>query len=87
VHFSQSNTFTGHLDPAFAGGPVKVVYTKDSNGEQIAQSTTTDANGDFKDAVTFARKQAGSWKAQAFFDGDVDHGASSSNIVQFTVGP
>jgi hypothetical protein len=86
VHFGQSNTFTGHLDPAFAGAPVKVVYTADSNGEQITQSTTTDANGDYKTGITFSRQQQGSWKAQAFYDGDVDHGASSSNVVQFKVG-
>jgi hypothetical protein len=85
VHYGQSNTFTGHLGPALTGSPVKVLYTRDSNGETISHTATTDANGDFKDAVTFTSKQAGRWKAQAFFDGDVDHGASSSKIVQFTV--
>ena len=85
VHYGQSNTFTGHLGPALTGSPVKVLYTRDSNGETISHTATTDANGDFRDAVTFTSKQAGRWKAQAFFDGDVDHGASSSKIVQFTV--
>ena len=87
VTFNKPGTFGGHLDPALANAPIKVVYTREANGKTIPQDATTDANGDYGDTVTIQRADAGQWHAQAFYEGDTDHGASSSPVVQFTVGP
>jgi hypothetical protein len=85
VKFDSPTGFKGHLDPAFAGAPVKVVYTRDSNGETIEHSVSTDANGDFTDTVTIPRAKRGAWHAQATYAGDATHGASSSNNLAFSV--
>jgi hypothetical protein len=87
VTFGKATAFGGHLDPSLAGAAVKVVYTRASNGETITDPVATDGGGDYSDSVTIPRAKQGNWSAQAFYDGDADHGASSSNIVQFTVGP
>lgn len=87
VKFNTNTTFSGHLDPAFAGASINVVYTRDSNGETIQHAQTTDASGNFTDTVNIPRQKAGAWHAQATYAGDADHGASSSNVVSFTVGP
>jgi hypothetical protein len=87
VTFDKATTFSGHLDPAFAGAPVRVVYTRDSNGETIEHSATTDAAGNYSDSVTIPRAKQGAWHAQAFYDGDADHLPSSSAALQLSVGP
>lgn len=87
VTFDKDTAFGGHLDPALSGAPVKVVYTRDSTGETISHDATTDANGDYGDTVRIPRAKAGAWHAQAFYAGDTDHAASSSAILQLTVGP
>jgi hypothetical protein len=87
VTFDKPTTFTGHLDPIISGAPINVVYTRDSNGETITHSVSTDSAGNYTDTVTIPRAKAGGWKAQASYAGDVTHGASSSNVLQFTVGP
>jgi hypothetical protein len=87
VTFDKDTAFGGHLDPALAGAPVTVVYTRDSNGETISHDVTTDANGDYGDTVRIPRAKAGAWHAQASFGGDATHGASSSGVLQLTVGP
>jgi hypothetical protein len=87
VSFGKPASFGGHLDPALASAPVKVVYTRDADGQTISHDLTTDGNGDYADTVTIQRAQQGQWHAQAFYGGDTDHGASSSAVLQFTVGP
>jgi hypothetical protein len=85
VKFDSPTTFRGHLDPAFADAPVKVVYTRDSNGETILHTVSTDSGGDFTDTVTIPRAKRGSWHAQATYAGDATHGASSSSNLAFSV--
>lgn len=85
--FETDTTFRGHLDAAFAGAPIKVVYTRESNGETIEHTVSTDANGDYVDTVRVPRAKAGKWHEQASYAGDATHGASSSNVIQSTVGP
>jgi hypothetical protein len=84
--FDTPTTFTGHLDPALPSAPIVVVYTRDSNGETITHDATTDASGNYTDTVSIPRAKAGQWHAQAFYSGDTDHGASSSAVLQLTVG-
>jgi Peptidase family C25/Propeptide_C25 len=86
VKFDKATTFSGHLDPGFAGASVKVVYARDSNGETIEHTVTPDAGGDYTDSVTVPRAKAGKWHAQASYAGDNTHGASTSNTVAFAVG-
>jgi hypothetical protein len=87
ITFNKPATFAGGLSPDLPGAPVKVVYTRDSNGETIEHTVTTDAGSDYTDTVTIARQKAGSWHAQASYAGDGTHGASSSAVLSFTVGP
>jgi hypothetical protein len=87
ISFDKPATFTGHLDPALGGASVKVVYTRQSNGETVEHTVSTDGNGDYTDTVTIPRSKAGNWQAQASYAGDDTHGASSSAVLQFTVGP
>jgi hypothetical protein len=84
VSFGKPATFSGHLGSGPPSAPLKVVY---SGKATITHDVTADANGDYTDTVTIPRAQAGSWQAQAFYGGDADHGASSSPVFQFTVGP
>jgi hypothetical protein len=87
VSFGKPASFRGHLDPAFAGAPIKVVYTPDdpADGPAIEHAVTTDAGGDYTDTVTIGRTQRGSWRAQASYAGDATHGASSSPPLAFNV--
>ncbi|MEA2467379.1 MAG: hypothetical protein QOJ57_1505 [Thermoleophilaceae bacterium] len=85
VRFDKPNTFTGHLDPGVPGAQIKVVYTRDSNGETIEHTVAAADNGDYTDTVTVPRAKAGKWHAQATYAGDATHGASSSAVVNFTV--
>jgi hypothetical protein len=89
VAFDKGATFSGHLDPAFAGAPVRVVYTPDSssNGSPIEHTAVTNGGGNYSDSVTIPRSQQGAWHAQAFYDGDSEHLSSSSAALAFTVGP
>jgi hypothetical protein len=87
VSFGKPATFSGHLDPGFAGASVKVVYTRDSNGETFTDTVTTDAGGNFTDSPTFARVQQGDWHAQASYAGDATHGGSASASLAFNVAP
>jgi hypothetical protein len=87
VHFDKQNTFGGHLDPGIPGAQVKIVYTRDSNGETIEHTVTPANNGDYTDSATFPRAKAGKWHAQASYAGDATHSASASAVVPFTVGP
>jgi hypothetical protein len=87
VTFDKPASFGGQLAPAVNGAPVTVVYTRDSNGETVVHTVSTDANGDYTDTVTIPRAKAGNWHAQASYAGDSTHGASSSDAFQFTVGP
>jgi hypothetical protein len=87
VTFDKATNFSGHLDPAFAGASVKVVYTRDSNGETIEHSAATDAAGNYTDSVTIPRAKAGAWHAQALYAGDDPHTGSSSAVLPLSVGP
>jgi hypothetical protein len=84
VTFGKPATFSGHLGSGPPNAPVRVVY---SGPATITHDVATDANGDYADTVTIPRAQAGQWQAQSFYGGDADHGASSSAVVQFAVGP
>ena len=83
--FDTDTTFNGHLGPAFAGAPIKVVYTRESNGETIEHTVSTNASGDYSDVVRIPRAKAGKWHEQAFYAGDQTHGASSSNVINSSV--
>jgi hypothetical protein len=87
VTFDKATDFSGHLDPAFAGASVKVVYTRDSNGETIEHTVATDAAGNYTDSVTIPRAKAGAWHAQALYAGDDAHTGSSSAVLPLSVGP
>jgi hypothetical protein len=79
--------FIGSLSPAFAGAPVRIVYTRTTApGSTTTQTVTTAANGGFTDHFDFSNQYPSHWKVQAFFDGDGDHAASSSNTVEFDIG-
>jgi hypothetical protein len=85
---SPTATFTGHLDPAFAGGVIRVVYTPEKSGQgpAITHTVNTDASGNYSDTVTFtSRSQAGNWHVQAFFDGQNGYSPSQSASVAFEV--
>jgi hypothetical protein len=90
--FYAGATFTGRVDPALAGRKVRVVYTQKTNtGERkIEHNTTTDANGEFSDDVNLDQEAEGSpfegtWRAQAFYDGERGTAPSQSNACQFNV--
>jgi hypothetical protein len=87
---NNPNTFSGQIAPAFAGAPIRVVYTpgdpQDPNGT-IEHTVTTGQRGVWTDQVNFTYYNGNEiWTAQAFFDGDDAHASSESNKVQFTVG-
>jgi hypothetical protein len=86
---SPTATFTGHLDPVFPGGKVRLVYTPadtQQQGPAITHTVSTDANGDYSDTITFdERSQAGDWTVQAFFDGQGGYSPSQSAAVAFEV--
>jgi hypothetical protein len=74
-----ATSFTGHLDPAFAGAQIKVRYTRsDGTGTPIDHTVTTNASGDWTDSATFPRTQLGQWHAAATYDGDSSHKPSSA---------
>jgi hypothetical protein len=85
VKFDSPTVFGGHLDPVLPGSPIRVIYTPEAGGKAISHDVTTDAKSDYGDTVTIPRAQRGQWHAQAFYAGDADHGASSSNVVQISV--
>jgi hypothetical protein len=69
----------GHLDPAFAGAPVHVRYTRTGTGGRTFEHTVaTDASGDWADSATFGRGDIGQWHVTATFDGDATHKPSSA---------
>jgi hypothetical protein len=84
--FDTPTTFSGNLTSGPSAAPVKVVYTRDSNGETISHDVTTDASGNYTDTITIPRAKQGAWHAQAFYSGDADHGASSSAVLSLSVG-
>jgi hypothetical protein len=86
AHAGVATSFTGHLDPAFAGAQVKLHYARtDGTGTPIDHTVTTNASGDWSDSATFPRTQLGQWKATATYDGDGSHKPSSADC-SFTVG-
>jgi hypothetical protein len=87
INVPNSGTFSGHLDPSFAGGQVRIVYTPDDQQPrgQFTETVTTDANGDYSDTVTFDNPNAGDWHAQAFFDGGGGYNPSQSSQANFVV--
>jgi hypothetical protein len=84
---SPSGTFTGHLDPVFAGASVRIVYTPDGQqqGPAFTHTVAVDTKGNYSDTATFTRPQAGNWHAQAFFDGLGGYNPSQSSSVAFEV--
>lgn len=86
VAIGKPGSFGGKLDPALSGAPVKVIYAQDSPGTKTIESdVTTDVQGNYTSSVTIQRQDEGKWHAQAFYAGDADHAASSSDVVQFSV--
>jgi hypothetical protein len=85
VSFGKPATFSGHLDPPLAGAPLKVVYTRESDGLTMTTTPSTDSAGNYSDTVTIPRQNQGQWQVQAFYGGDADHGASSSPVFHFSV--
>jgi hypothetical protein len=83
--FDTDTTFSGHLEPPVANAPIKVTYTRDSNGEKITHSVVTNASGDYTDTVRIPRAKAGDWHEQAAYAGDTTHGASTSDDLHSTV--
>ena len=92
---NNPNTFNGTIAPAFAGAPVRVVYTPEDpqnpNGT-ITHNLTTDGQGVWQDQVNFQYSTLfnnpgyNEWVAQAFFEGDEGHTSAQSNVVRFSVG-
>jgi hypothetical protein len=86
---APTGKFAGHLDPVFAGGKVRIVYTPanpQQQGPAITHTVNTDANGNYSDTVTFTqRTQDGDWQAQAFFDGQGGYNPSQSAPFAFHV--
>lgn len=70
-------TFSGHIDPAFAGASVKLSYTR-AGGGSIEHTVTTDGAGNWTDSATFPRTQTGTWHVTARYEGDATHTASQA---------
>jgi hypothetical protein len=79
----QATTFSGDLEPSFAGAQVKLRYTR-SGAAPIEHTVTTDARGGWTDAATFPRSQTGQWRATATYEGDASHKRSSAEC-EFSV--
>jgi hypothetical protein len=83
--FGTPATVRGHLDPAFAGAPVRLTYTKAGAGGRSFESTVmTNASGDWTDTQTFPRGDRGAWTVNAAYAGDASHKPSSAEC-DFTV--
>ncbi|MEA2443709.1 MAG: hypothetical protein QOJ12_1001, partial [Thermoleophilales bacterium] len=83
--FGTPATVTGHLDPAFAGAPIKLTYTKPGRGGRSFENTVmTNASGDWTDTQTFPRGDRGAWTVKATYAGDGSHNGSSADCG-FTV--
>jgi hypothetical protein len=85
VAFGKPYTFTGHLDPAFAGAKVDLTFTTTGQGTPFTASVTTDAKGDFSYARTFARGDRGQWSVQVGYAGDTAHKPAQAVICPFPV--
>ena len=72
-----ATTFTGHIDPAFADGSVRVTYSR-PGGTSFEHTVRTDARGNWTDTATFPRAQAGTWHVTARYDGDASHAPSQA---------
>jgi hypothetical protein len=79
----QATTFSGALDPAFAGAEVRLRYTR-AGAATIEHTVRTDARGGWSDSATFPRAQTGGWRATATYAGDGSHKPSSAECA-FTV--
>jgi hypothetical protein len=72
-----ATTFTGHIDPAFADGSVRVTYSRPGSAS-IEHTVATDASGNWTDSVTFPRTNPGSWHVTAAYSGDASHSPSQA---------
>jgi hypothetical protein len=72
-----ATTFTGHIDPAFGDGSVRVVYSR-AGGGSIEHNVVTDAAGNWTDTATFPRTQTGTWHVTASYAGDASHSPSQA---------
>lgn len=76
--------FAGQVTPAVAGLSITMTYTPPAPGAVILQTVTTDAAGQFSDAI--AAVTPGTWSAIAGFAGDAGYGASTSPSCDFLGG-
>jgi hypothetical protein len=72
-------TVTGRLDPGFSGATIAVELT--SKGKRLLQYTKTEEDGKYTAFLQGLDKRV--WKVQAFFDGDMIHGAAQSGLRRF----
>jgi hypothetical protein len=72
---------TGMLTP-HRSETIALVYT-DPSGESIVQNVNTDAGGSYADSIV--PNMAGTWRVQAFWQGDTYSAPAQSPVVQFTV--
>ncbi len=76
--------FAGQVTPAVAGLSITMTYTPPAPGAPIQQTVTTNAAGQFSDAV--AATTPGPWSATASFAGNAAYGASTSPSCGFPGG-
>ena len=76
--------FAGQVTPAVAGLSITMTYTPPAPGAVISQTVTTNAAGQFSDAVAAATP--GTWSAAAGFAGNAGYGASTSPSCDFLGG-
>ena len=72
-----ATTITGHIDPAFADGSVRVDWSGPGDAS-IQHTVRTDASGNWTDSVTFPRTAPGQWHGVARFAGDATHQPSQA---------
>jgi hypothetical protein len=87
--WDDTATINGRLDPAFAGAAVELTYTN-PRGETIVRSATTDASGNWSDAIDLGVEndpngggQGGTWQVSARYAGDSTHDPSGPVTCTF----